>query len=139
MTGPALNDAALDDPAAAPFWRAAAAGRLSLPWCAACNRAVWYPEPVCPACRGALEWRELSGRAQLFSWTVVRKPLSPLFDVPYVPALVAPAEAPYVHLVTQLVDCDPASLHCDQPVQVVFRQLKPRSGAPFMAPLFTPA
>lgn len=133
-----MIDAARDDPIAAPFWRAAESGRLSLPWCGDCNRAVWYPEAACPRCGQALDWRTLDGNGTLFSWTVVRKPLSPFFELPYVPALVVPDEAPHVHLVTQLVDCDPAGLRCGQPVRAVFRELRPRTGAPFTAPLFIP-
>lgn len=123
-----------DDPLVAPFWRAAQNGRLSLPWCARRNRFVWYPEA------GAeLEWRLLSGRARLFSWTVVRKPLSPLFAVPYLPALVIPEEAPGVRLVTQLIDCEPGALRCDLPLVARFGELRPLQGEPFRAPLFTPA
>lgn len=130
---------ALDDPLIGPFWQAAAAHRLALPWCRACNQAVWYPQLSCPACQGRLDWRTLSGRARLVSWTVVRKPLSPLFEVPYVPALVAPVEAPHVHLVTQLTACQPDALRCDQPMQVVFGELRPHRGTAFIAPCFAPA
>lgn len=127
-----------DHPLVGPFWRAVAEHRLSLPWCEACDRAVWYPQARCPVCDGELAWRDISGRATLLSWSVVCKPLSPLFEVPYITALVVPDEAPHVRLVTQLVDCDAAQLRCDQPVEVRFTELKPRIAEPFLAPLFTP-
>lgn len=138
MIDPAMAGPSSSDPLVSPFWQAARQGQLSLPWCDHCDRAVWYPQPSCPQCSGELAWRTLSGRARLLTWTVVRKPLSPLFAVPYIPALVIPDEAPYVHLVTQLTNCDPAELSCDQPMQVVFAPLQPISGEPYTAPLFTP-
>lgn len=127
-----------DHPLVGPFWQAVAERRLSLPWCPACDRAVWYPRSHCPACEGELSWRDLSGQGHLVSWSVVRKPLSPLYEVPYIPALVAPREAPHVRLVTQLVDCDPGELRCDQAVEVRFRELHPRVADAFLAPLFAP-
>ena len=42
----------------APFWQATRERRLDLPWCTACNRAIWYPRPTCPDCLGTdIEWR----------------------------------------------------------------------------------
>ena len=35
----------------APFWEAAAEGRLVLPRCRACGTYVWYPRTFCPDCR----------------------------------------------------------------------------------------
>ena len=54
-------------------------------------------------------------------------------------AIVTLAEHPQLRLATQLVDCDPAQLRCEMPVQVVFRPLR-YSGVEneLIAPLFTP-
>ena len=38
------------NPEAAPFWDAAAEGRLVLPVCDACGHAIWYPRSWCPVC-----------------------------------------------------------------------------------------
>ena len=131
-------DARLSDPLCQLFWTAAAAGELQLPWCALCEAAVWYPEPKCPDCQGRLHWQRLSGRATLLSWTVVRKPINTDFEVPYIPALVVPEEAPHARLVTQLIDCEPQALICDMSLFLKFRPLRLRDGRHFVAPLFAP-
>ena len=128
-----------DDTLTGPFWRAARDHQLVMSWCQTCDHAVWYPRPACPTCQGGLTWKRLSGRATLLSWSVVRMPLNPAFKTPYIPALVVPEEAPDARLVTQLVDCGPAQLHCDMPLRVCFRSLEPRQGEPFVAPVFGPA
>lgn len=128
-----------NDPLSGPFWQAADEGRLAMPWCGHCERAVWYPQPACPDCGAEPAWRTLSGRARLLAWTVVRKPVNPMFLPEYVPALVVPEEAPGARLVTQLVDCAPEDLQCDMPLVADFRTLSPRGGEPYVAPVFRPA
>ncbi len=122
-----------------PFWEAAARGELAIPRCEACAAWVWYPRERCPGCDAPPVWTPVSGRATLFSWTVVHQPLAQGFGelVPYTTGLVALAEDPSVRLATLLVDCDPAALRVDQPVTAVFRPLPLPDGPP--APLFVPA
>lgn len=134
----------LPDPGWEPtreFWAGAARRALRIPRCRGCQRYVWYPQPACNACGSAkLEWSTVSGRGRLYSWTVVHRAFVKPFagKIPYVSGLVALDEAPYVRIVTNLVDCDPAQLAIDQPVQVVFRPLTFPDRDPVMAPLFTP-
>jgi uncharacterized OB-fold protein len=127
-----------NDAISGPFWLAAAEGRLDMCWCSSCNIAVWYPAHKCSKCQTDTHWRSLGGRAILLSWTVVRAPLNPMFVTPYIPALVVPDEAPDARLVTQLVDCDPARLRCDMPLEVCFRELQTSDGDCYPAPLFRP-
>jgi uncharacterized OB-fold protein len=117
----------LEWPALQPFWAAAAQGRLVIPRCSSCARWVWYPRPACPACKTPEpEWTPVSGRGRLFTWTVVSHPFLPAFrdKVPLVTGLVALEENPAVRLATELVDCAPEGLACDQPVEVTFRPLR---------------
>ena len=129
----------LSDPLTGPFWQGAREGKLRVSWCGACDQAVWYPRAHCPACNGALHWQTLSGEATLVAWSEVNGPLNPDFSAPYLTGLVSPREAPYIRLVTQLVDCWAQDLRCDMPVTVCFRELQPRQGAAFVAPVFRPA
>ena len=140
-----------DWPPARPFWEGAAAGELRLPRCPACARIHWYPEGPCRRCGSAaaglggespLRWEPVSGRATLFSWSVVTQVFLPQFRdlVPVVPALVCVDEDPSVRLVTRIVDAEPASLRVDQPVRVVFRPLTFAGvDGSVTAPLFVPA
>jgi hypothetical protein len=124
-----------------PFWEAAARGELAIPRCGACRAFVWYPRERCPGCDAPDPvWEAVSGRATLFSWTVVRhafaKPFAP--HVPFATGLVTLEEDPAVRLATLLVDGDPEALRVGQPVRAVFRDL-PWEGATVPAPLFAPA
>ena len=110
-----------------PYWAAAGRGELVIPRCGACGRWVWYPRATCPACRAVSPaWAAVSGRGRLFTWTVVTHPFLPAFrdHVPFVTGLVALDEDPAVRLATQLVDCSPGQLGCEQAVEVVFRPLR---------------
>ncbi|HEY1741360.1 MAG TPA: OB-fold domain-containing protein, partial [Acidimicrobiia bacterium] len=130
----------VDDPLTAPFFAAAALDELAIPRCERCNQFVWYPKASCPRCaspsgrepqvsggEGArLVWTAVSGRATLFTWTVVRRAFLPAFAdrVPFVTALVALDEDPAVRVCTYLVDVDPdAPLVAGTPVAVTFRDL----------------
>lgn len=108
------------------FWSAAARGELALPRCAGCGRLRWYPEERCRRCGEPRHaWERVSGEATLFTWVVVRQPFLPQLrdQVPLVTGLVALAEDPSVRLATRIVDCDPAALAVDLPLEVVFRPL----------------
>jgi uncharacterized OB-fold protein len=126
-----------------PYWAAAGRGELVIPRCAACGRWVWYPRSSCPGCHAASPaWTPVSGQGRLFTWTVVTHPFLPAFrdQVPFVTGLVALEEDPAVRLATQIVDCSPEDLVCDEPVEVVFRPLR-FSGVDgeVTAPLWRPA
>ncbi|MER5530968.1 OB-fold domain-containing protein [Streptomyces sp. NPDC002677] len=88
-----------------PYWEAAAEGRLLLRRCGSCGRAHHYPREFCPHCWSEdVTWETASGRAHLYTWSVVhRNDLPPFGDrVPYVAAVVDLAEGP--RMMTELVD-----------------------------------
>jgi uncharacterized OB-fold protein len=126
------------------FWDGAAAGELRIPRCQrpACGAFVWYPADACKACGGAVAWTAVSGRATLFSWTVVHQVLLKQFagDVPYVTALAAIDEDPSVRIATRIVDAAPDELRIDMPLHVTFRPLRFAGVAgEVVAPFFRPA
>ncbi len=121
---------------AQPFWDAAREHRLMLQRCRDCARHVFYPRLACPHCQAdTLEWVDASGRGTLYSFTVVMANAPSAFaaDVPYVVAVVRLEEG--VQMLTNVVDCDPATLCCDQPLEVTFR----RRDDTFTLPCFRPA
>jgi uncharacterized OB-fold protein len=132
----------VDEPSTAPYFAGAARGELVVTRCTGCDRYVWFPEPLCPTCGGALEWVPVSGRATLFSWAVVRRPFLPAFDdkVPFITALVALEEDPAVRIVTNIVDAEPDELRADMPVEVTFRPLSFATvpGRSVIVPMFAP-
>lgn len=125
-----------------PYWEAAAEGRLLLRRCAACGRAHHYPREFCPYCWSEeVDWEQASGRAVLYTWSVVHgNDLPPFRDrLPYVAAVVDLAEGP--RMMTALVDCDPLTLRAGQALHVTFATVEPegRDGdAPVAVPVFRP-
>jgi len=122
VEGPARADLPLVDPSTEPFWSGACAGRLMFVRCVRCAHAFLYPRRFCPSCwSDEVAWEQASGRARLYSYSIVRRNDLPPFAgrVPYVAAVVELAEGP--RLMTNVVDCDPADLRCDMDLEVVFQ------------------
>ncbi|MET9679800.1 Zn-ribbon domain-containing OB-fold protein [Streptomyces coeruleorubidus] len=105
------------------YWEAAAEGRLLIRRCRACGRAHHYPREFCPHCWSEnVAWEPASGRATLYTWSVVhRNDLPPFADrTPYVAAVVDLAEGP--RMMTEVVGTGPAGgLSAGAELEVAFR------------------
>lgn len=65
-----LKPGNLNSPNGKVFWDGLRTGRLLAPKCTACGEEFFPPRPFCPECLGEdLEWRQLSGKGMLVSWT----------------------------------------------------------------------
>ncbi|WP_406000152.1 Zn-ribbon domain-containing OB-fold protein [Streptomyces sp. NBC_00829] len=105
-----------------PFWEAAAEGRLLIRRCRACAKAHHYPREFCPHCWSEdVGWEQASGRATLYTWSVVhRNDLPPFGDrVPYVAAVVDLREGP--RMMTGIVGCAEPDLRIGMDLLVAFR------------------
>jgi uncharacterized OB-fold protein len=110
------------------FWNAAKQGRFTVPTCAACGKAHWYPRAICPFCASdKIEWRAASGKGTIYTYSVMRRA-----PVPYAIAYVTLQEG--VSMMTNIVDCDLDKIKIGQAVRLVFR---PSDGGP-PVPMFTP-
>ncbi|MFJ8313037.1 MULTISPECIES: Zn-ribbon domain-containing OB-fold protein [unclassified Streptomyces] len=120
------------------YWEAAAEGRLLIRHCDACDRPHHYPREFCPQCWSEdVRWREASGRATLYTWSVVHRNDLPPFGerVPYVAAVVELAEGP--RMMSEVAGCEEADLRVGMELYVAFR---PEPGGEGHAiPIFTPA
>lgn len=118
------------------WWDAAADGRLLVVRCRACGEAHYYPRPFCPRC-GAddVSWEQSSGRATLYTWSVVHQnDLPPFRDlVPYVAAVVDLEEGP--RMMTRVVDADVEALRMGMALEVAFEELADG----YHLPVFRPA
>ena len=104
-----------------PFWDAAREGRLLIKHCDACAKYHFYPRPFCPHCwNETVEWVEASGRATLYTWSVVHRNDLPPFGerVPYVAAVVDLAEGP--RMMTNIVDCEFDALEIGMQLEALF-------------------
>ena len=104
------------------YWDAAADGTLLIRHCRACDRPHHYPREFCPHCWSEdVDWRPASGRAELYTWSVVHRNDLPPFGerTPYVAAVVQLAEGP--RMMTEVVDAPPQTLRAGLGLQVGFR------------------
>lgn len=106
-----------------PFWDAAREHRLVGAACADCGRFRMPPTPFCPHCRSQrIDWRELSGRGILYSYTIVARAIMPEMadSIPYVPALVDLPDAPGTRLITNVVGSPLDRLRIGAPLRVTW-------------------
>lgn len=129
-------DLPVPDPETQPFWDAARARRLLVKRCADCGDAHLYPRPFCPHCWSEqVDWEEASGRATLYTWSVVRSNDLPPFPerVPYVAAMVDLEEGP--RMMTNVEGCEFDRLEVGMALHAEFRDI----GADVTIPVFVPA
>ncbi|MFF3765809.1 Zn-ribbon domain-containing OB-fold protein [Streptomyces sp. NPDC001922] len=122
MVGTARFDLPETDAFARAYWDAAAEGLLLIRRCADCGVAHHYPREFCPRCWSEdVSWEWASGRATLYTWSVVHRNDLPPFGerLPYVAAVVDLAEGP--RMMTEIVDCEPDRLAVGQDLEVAFR------------------
>jgi len=128
-------------PESKPFWDALRRHQLELPFCRPCGAFFYYPRAACPRCLSAdLEWKPVSGRGTLHTFTVVSRgqkgfPLGP----PYVLAIVELEEGP--RMMTNLVGiaADPAVVRIGMPVEVTFLDATAERTLPHFRPAGRPA
>ena len=109
-----------------PFWDAAREGRFLIKRCTACQEPHWYPRSICPFCSSPdTVWEESPGEGVIYTYSVMHRGT----PVPYAIAYVTLDEG--VSLLTNIVDCDMASLKIGQRVKLKWT---PTEGGP---PVFT--
>jgi uncharacterized OB-fold protein len=102
-----------------PFWSAARQHRLEIQRCSACGEYVWTPQAACRRClTESLEWTAVSGRGTVYSYSVVTRPATAAFDVPYVVAIIELEEG--VRMLSNLVMPDTSSVRVGMAVEVGF-------------------
>lgn len=114
-----------------PFWAAACRGELAMQACSDCGKLRFPPRPMCPSCQSLKrEWRTLSGRGKIWSFSIPHPPLLPAFNdqAPYNVIVVELEEDPTVRLVGNLVSdatgmlnqIDPHTIKIGEPVQAIY-------------------
>lgn len=135
MATPERYDLPTPDETTDAYWAAAHEGKLLIKNCQDCGRSHAYPRPFCPYCwSDAVEWVETSGRATLYTFSIVRQnDLPPFRDrLPYVAAVVDLDEGPRV--MTNIVDCPIEDVRIGMAVELTIRQ-----AAEVAVPVFRPA
>ncbi len=105
-----------------PFWQGCRAEELRYQRCAACGLANFPPTEHCRQCLSAeLQWKQSDGVGEVYSWTVVHRPVTPEFTPPYAPAIVTLDEG--YQMLTNVIGVTPADLAIGMPVQVRFHEV----------------
>jgi len=105
----------------APFWAAAAAGRLLVERCTACGTDAFPPRGTCRACRcRETTWAEVTGPGTVYSFTVNHQRWLPGLEVPYAVVLVEFAAHPGVRVPGRLRGCAPDEAAVGMVVDVGF-------------------
>ncbi|MDB5967863.1 MAG: DNA-binding protein [Hydrocarboniphaga sp.] len=122
-------------PLTEPFWKGGADGQLRLQRCAACQRFMHPPRPICINCYSReLTWEVISGRGVVESFTINHQPWRPDLKDPYVIAIVSLAEQSDLRLTTNIIGCDADKVHIGLVVQVRFVAIED-----VYLPMFEPA
>lgn len=112
------------DATSEPWFEALTEGKLLIQRDPVSGAALFYPRArVAGHPDRVPEWVEASGRATLYSWTVVERTVHPQFadHVPFTIAMVDLEEG--VRLTSWLVDVSADQIRCDMPLKVVFREI----------------
>ena len=117
------------------FWTAGADGRLRVLRCTDCGHYLHPPSPLCPKCMGRnLAPEEVSGKAEVITFTINHQPWIPGFDPPYAIAIVELAEQKGLRLTTNIAACKPEEVTIGMKVRVVFED----ASQGVFVPLFEP-
>jgi uncharacterized OB-fold protein len=110
------------------YWTAADEGRLLVKRCKGCDQFHHYPRDICPHCLSSdTLWQDATGTGTVYSFSTMGSG-----DAAYTLAFVTLDEG--VTMMTNLIDCDPATVRIGDKVQVVFQ---PSQGG-HAVPMFTP-
>ncbi|MHB8463638.1 MAG: Zn-ribbon domain-containing OB-fold protein [Acidimicrobiales bacterium] len=116
------------------YWRGGTDGALRITRCAACGHYTHPPLPVCPRCRSReVAPQPVSGRGQVWAWTISRYQWSPTIEPPYVIAEIELIEQARLRVLSSVIGCGIDDVRAGMEVEVCFAS----SGNTFI-PLFRP-
>ena len=107
----------------APFWEGCKQHVFLVHRCMVCGRAYWPASTCIDHGSSAMEWQPASGRAEVFTYTVVHHAYdrSMADKLPYAAAVVKLDEGPFFH--TDILDCAADDVHIGMRVRVIFESL----------------
>lgn len=104
-----------------PFWTAAREGRLLVERCADCGAESFPPRGICRSCRSrATEFGEVTGRGEVYSFTVNHQRWLPGLEVPYAVVLVEFPGHPGVRIAGRLRGRPPEEAAVGMAVEIGF-------------------
>ena len=106
-------------PLSDPYWSGLREGMIRVQRCNDCGQHVFIPQPACTQCFSEnFDWVETSKRATVYSWTVVHRPVQPMFKVPYAIAILEFPEG--FHMMSNLIGIEPDRIEIGMEVEAEF-------------------
>jgi hypothetical protein len=126
--------AAFPTPLTQPFWDGCRRGELLYQFFPGSGVAQFNPAPIDRvSLSDEFEWRVSAGHGSVYSWSVVWRPQTPAFSVPYCAAIVDLDEG--FQMVSNIIGCDADAVHCGQRVQVDFVAVRDDLTLPYFRPV----
>ncbi|GLE54589.1 Zn-ribbon domain-containing OB-fold protein [Mycobacterium montefiorense] len=117
-------------PLSVPFWQGCQSDELRYQRCDTCGLANFPPTEHCRQCLSAeLQWENSGGVGEIYSWTVVYRPVTPEFEPPYAPAIITLDEG--YQMLTNIVGVAPQDLAIGMRVRVHFHVVGPDLTLPY--------
>jgi uncharacterized OB-fold protein len=118
----------------APFWKAAAEGKLMIQFCKDTGQPQFFPRPVSMATgKRNLEWRTVSGKGTVYTFSTHWNAWPGHEDrAPYIVALVQLEEG--VRILCNLLNVKPEDVKIDMPVKLTWEKLSEEINYPAFEP-----
>jgi len=119
-----------------PFWQAAAEHRLVVQRCTSCGRTRLPPAPLCPVCRSAdADWKQVPGRGEVYTYTLVHRPIAAGQRLPWVIAVIALEDAGGLRMISNVVGVEPEAVAIGMPVELVWEDMSAELALPRFRPV----
>jgi uncharacterized OB-fold protein len=119
------------DNASVPWWQAAAEHKLMVQRCTDCALQRLPAAPICSSCRSdGADWQEISGRGQLYTYTIVQRAMAADLQLPFVIAVIDLEGAEGVRIISNMVDTPVETLEIGMAVEVVWEDMGPELAIP---------
>ncbi len=118
----------------APYWEGCAQDELRYLRCSNCHQAIADAARICWRCHSRdLRWEKSQGRGRIYSWTIVWRPQTPVFEVPYSVAIIRLDEGIFV--VSSIIGCTTEDLAEGMEVIVEFHPANDAVKLPYFRPI----
>jgi uncharacterized OB-fold protein len=118
-----------------PWWQAAAEHRLVVQRCTACGHTRLPPAPLCASCRSTdAEWQEISGRGEVYTYTIVHRPIAADQELPYVIAVIALEGSGGLRMISNIVGIDASEVAIGMPLELVWEDMSEDLSIPRFRP-----
>jgi len=120
-------------PISRPFWEGCRRGELLFQRCAN-GHIVFNPASRCRVCLSAdLQWEKSQGAGHIYTWSMVWRPQTPEFRVPYAAAIVELDEG--YQMIANVIGCDHGDVHVGMRVAAEFHPISEEATLAYFSPI----